>query len=200
MPVNSNLAFAQGVVEQLAGDSNLIAVRSRASRERPFTVVQKMQADAERQLSKQDQGTRTKSCRHPAQSERAAEKQRWRPAFHSFAGTAAGARQFSQDRSGRKSSVERNAQETAGGDRFAREPDKWLNIALMPVLVIIAGFVLAADETQARRSMKGKQLTLFLDSARRFRRRRSVSSAIATPNSWKQSATDVKAKDRRFLA
>ena len=47
MPLNSNLSFAQSVVEQLAGDSNLIAVRSRASRERPFTVVQKMQADAE---------------------------------------------------------------------------------------------------------------------------------------------------------
>ena len=47
MPMNSNLGFAQGAVEQLAGDSNLIAVRSRASRERPFTVVQKMQADAD---------------------------------------------------------------------------------------------------------------------------------------------------------
>jgi ABC-type uncharacterized transport system involved in gliding motility auxiliary subunit len=47
MPQNGNLALAQSVVEQLSGDSNLIAVRSRASRERPFTVVKKMQADAE---------------------------------------------------------------------------------------------------------------------------------------------------------
>jgi len=47
MPQNGNLAFAQGAVEQLTGDSNLITVRSRASRERPFTVVKKMQADAE---------------------------------------------------------------------------------------------------------------------------------------------------------
>ena len=46
-PQNGNLAFAQSAVEQLAGDSNLISVRSRASRERPFTVVKKMQADAE---------------------------------------------------------------------------------------------------------------------------------------------------------
>jgi hypothetical protein len=42
-----NLAFAENVIDQLTGDSNLIAVRSRASRERPFTVVKKMQADAE---------------------------------------------------------------------------------------------------------------------------------------------------------
>jgi len=47
MPSNGNLAFAENVIDQLTGDSNLIAVRSRASRERPFTVVKKMQADAE---------------------------------------------------------------------------------------------------------------------------------------------------------
>jgi ABC-type uncharacterized transport system involved in gliding motility auxiliary subunit len=47
LPTNGNLSFAQGIVEQLTGDSNLIAVRSRASRERPFTVVKKIQADAE---------------------------------------------------------------------------------------------------------------------------------------------------------
>ena len=47
MPQNGNLAFGQGAVEQLTGDNNLITVRSRASRERPFTVVKKMQADAE---------------------------------------------------------------------------------------------------------------------------------------------------------
>jgi ABC-type uncharacterized transport system involved in gliding motility auxiliary subunit len=47
MPQNGNLAFAQGAVEQLTGDSNLISVRSRASRERPFTVVTEMQKKAE---------------------------------------------------------------------------------------------------------------------------------------------------------
>ncbi len=47
MPANGNLAFAQNVIDQLTGDSNLITVRSRASRERPFTVVKKMQAEAE---------------------------------------------------------------------------------------------------------------------------------------------------------
>jgi ABC-type uncharacterized transport system involved in gliding motility auxiliary subunit len=47
MPANGNLAFAQGAIEQLTGDINLIAVRSRASRERPFTVVKQLQADAE---------------------------------------------------------------------------------------------------------------------------------------------------------
>ena len=47
MPANGNLAFFQGAVEQFTGDNNLIAVRSRASRERPFTVVRKMEAQAD---------------------------------------------------------------------------------------------------------------------------------------------------------
>jgi len=47
IPRNGNLNLVQNMVEQMAGDSNLIKVRSRATLNRPFTVVQKMQAQAE---------------------------------------------------------------------------------------------------------------------------------------------------------
>ncbi len=46
-PRNGNLNLVQNLVEQLAGDSNLISVRSRATMNRPFTLVKKMQAEAE---------------------------------------------------------------------------------------------------------------------------------------------------------
>jgi ABC-type uncharacterized transport system involved in gliding motility auxiliary subunit len=46
-PVSQNLVFLQNAVEQMAGDQNLIQVRSRASRNRPFTVVREMNAKAE---------------------------------------------------------------------------------------------------------------------------------------------------------
>ncbi len=45
-PVSGNLGFFQSMVEQFAGDSSLIHVRSRASLNRPFTVMNKMEADA----------------------------------------------------------------------------------------------------------------------------------------------------------
>lgn len=45
-PVSGNLGFFQSMVEQFAGDSSLIHVRSRASLNRPFTVINKMEADA----------------------------------------------------------------------------------------------------------------------------------------------------------
>ncbi len=46
-PMNANLDLAQNLVEQMAGDSNLIGVRSRASLSRPFTLIKKMEAEAE---------------------------------------------------------------------------------------------------------------------------------------------------------
>jgi ABC-type uncharacterized transport system involved in gliding motility auxiliary subunit len=46
MAMNANLNLAQNIVEQLTGDNNLIAVRSRATLSRPFLLVKKMEAAA----------------------------------------------------------------------------------------------------------------------------------------------------------
>jgi len=46
-PLNDNLNFLQSLVEQLSGDSNLINLRSRASMNRPFTLINEMRARAD---------------------------------------------------------------------------------------------------------------------------------------------------------
>ena len=46
MPVSANLNLVQNIVEQMAGDNNLINSRSRAIRDRRFTVLAKMREDA----------------------------------------------------------------------------------------------------------------------------------------------------------
>jgi ABC-type uncharacterized transport system involved in gliding motility auxiliary subunit len=46
MPVNGNLALGQALVEQFAGDSNLVNLRTRAVASRPFTVIREMEARA----------------------------------------------------------------------------------------------------------------------------------------------------------
>ncbi|MFA5206846.1 MAG: hypothetical protein WC708_20795, partial [Lentisphaeria bacterium] len=46
-PLNDNLDLAQNLVEQLAGDDQLLGIRGRAAAIRPFTVVARMQAAAE---------------------------------------------------------------------------------------------------------------------------------------------------------
>jgi gliding motility-associatede transport system auxiliary component len=45
--MNANLDLVQNLVEQMAGDSNLIGVRSRATMDRPFTRIKRLEAAAE---------------------------------------------------------------------------------------------------------------------------------------------------------
>ncbi|MDH5220572.1 MAG: GldG family protein [Betaproteobacteria bacterium] len=47
VPSNGNLAFAQGLVEQLAADESLLSLKSRAASFRPLTVVREMEAEAQ---------------------------------------------------------------------------------------------------------------------------------------------------------
>ncbi|MGY8671655.1 MAG: Gldg family protein, partial [Verrucomicrobiia bacterium] len=46
-PLNANISLAQNVIEQMAGDENLINARSRAIKNRPFTLIAKMRTEAE---------------------------------------------------------------------------------------------------------------------------------------------------------
>jgi ABC-type uncharacterized transport system involved in gliding motility auxiliary subunit len=48
-PFNDNLAFAANSVEFLGGSPDLISIRSKGTSLRPFTVVRKMEADAQKQ-------------------------------------------------------------------------------------------------------------------------------------------------------
>ncbi len=47
VPRNGNIAFAQALVDQFAGDAALIQLRGRASAARPFTVIRDMEAKAQ---------------------------------------------------------------------------------------------------------------------------------------------------------
>ena len=144
MPLNGNLSFAQSVVEQLAGDSNLIAVRSRASRERPFTVVQKMQADAEanyRTKIKELEGSLAETQR------KLTELQKNKEGGQRF---ILSPEQQQEVVSFRKKEADAKLQLKQMRKQLRSEIDslenriKWLNIAGMPVVVILAGFGLAA--------------------------------------------------------
>jgi len=52
-PLNDNLALASNAVEFLAGTEDLISLRGKASSVRPFTVVRRMEAEAQRQYQEQ---------------------------------------------------------------------------------------------------------------------------------------------------
>lgn len=52
-PLNDNLAFASNAVEFLSGSQDLISIRGKASSARPFTVVRRMEAEAQRKYQEQ---------------------------------------------------------------------------------------------------------------------------------------------------
>jgi ABC-type uncharacterized transport system involved in gliding motility auxiliary subunit len=152
MPANGNLAFAQGAVEQLSGDDNLIAVRSRATRERPFTVVTKMQADAEANYRSKIKELETSLA--DAQS-KLNELQRSK-ADQGGQKFILSAEQQAEIANFRKKETEVKQQLKLERKKLRTDIDslenriKWINIAGMPAVVTLAGVGLALARRNRR--------------------------------------------------
>lgn len=153
MPANGNLAFVQGAVEQLAGDSNLIGVRSRASRERQFTVVKQMQASAEsayRSKIKELEGSLAE-----AQS-KLNELQRNKADKNGGQRFILSPEQQQEIANFRKKEADVKTQLKVERKSLRADIDslenrvQWINIALMPALVTGAGVGLALVRRQRR--------------------------------------------------
>lgn len=143
MPRNGNLSFVQNIVEQLTGDSNLIAVRSRATQSRPFTRVRALQAKAEdefrnriKELEKAQQDAQTKIN----------ELQRTKESGQRF---ILSPEQQAEIEKVRKKQAEVSKDLKRLRKELRKEVDslennlKWANILGMPAAVTIAGISLA---------------------------------------------------------
>lgn len=137
---NDNLSFAQNMVEQLAGDSNLIRVRSRAVSSRPFTVVQEMEAKAQAKHRKaiqdlQEELQKTQAKLNELQQHKKEAGQR----FVLSPEQEAEITKFRKQEGDAKASL-RKVEKDLRRDRESLEGVlKGVNIAGMPILVIIAG-------------------------------------------------------------
>ncbi|MDQ3624671.1 MAG: Gldg family protein [Verrucomicrobiota bacterium] len=152
MPANGNLAFAQGAIEQFTGDSNLIAVRSRASRERPFTVVKQMQADAEANYRSKIKELETSL----AEAQRKLNELQQTKAPESGQRFILSPEQQQEIENFRKKEAEMKQQLKQERKKLRASIDslenrtKWLNIAGMPALVAVAGVGLAVVRRRRR--------------------------------------------------
>ena len=141
--LNDNLNFVQNLVEQLSGDSNLISIRCRGAIQRPFQVVRRMQAEAERKWqdkvkSLEDDLSETQRKINELQREKTegqklilSDKQK--AAITKF----------------KKKQAETRKELKDTRKKLRREIDslqtrlKWANIALMPFLVSVSGILLS---------------------------------------------------------
>ncbi len=152
MPANGNLAFAQGAIEQLSGDNNLITVRSRASRERPFTVVRKMQADAEANYRSKIKELET-SLSDAQGKLNALQRTKADQGGQKF---ILSPEQQQEIANFRKKETEVKQQLKLERKKLRTDIDslenriKWINIAGMPVLVTFAGLALALARRNRR--------------------------------------------------
>ncbi|HTI98171.1 MAG TPA: Gldg family protein [Dongiaceae bacterium] len=143
MAMNANLNFAQNVVEQLAGDDNLITVRSRAVLNRPFTRVKEMEAAAQAKFDskikdlQQSQADTEQRLRELQQNKSTDERYILSP------------EQRTEIEKLRKQEVEvarqlKQVQKDLRREVVAMQNRiEWLNIAAMPVVVTLFGVLLA---------------------------------------------------------
>jgi len=143
MPMNGNLALVQNLVEQLAGDQNLIRIRSRATLNRPFTLVNKMQAEAE--LNFQSKIKELEASLADANS-KLGELQQGKDANQRF---ILSPEQQQEIESFRKKQLQVKQDLKTVRKELKKEIDRlqnrvtWLNIAGMPVVVTALGLCLA---------------------------------------------------------
>jgi len=143
IPRNGNLAFGQALVDQFAGDPALINLRSRASAARPFTVIRDMEAKAQQAyLGKikelEDNLGQTQEKLNALQKGRG-----------QGAGAILTAEQQSELENFRRKAAETRLalkevrRELRADSEALQFWTKVANIALMPILVALAGIVLA---------------------------------------------------------
>jgi ABC-type uncharacterized transport system involved in gliding motility auxiliary subunit len=141
--LNGNLTLAQNIVENMAGDRNLISVRSRASVSRPFTRIQEMQAKADEAFQSR---IREYEDKLQQTQQRVTELQSKKEQGQRF---ILSPEQQAELQKLQKTEADTRAALKAERKKLAREIDstenflKWTNILGMPAIVAACGLGLA---------------------------------------------------------
>ncbi|MEY4387891.1 MAG: hypothetical protein RLY20_3174 [Verrucomicrobiota bacterium] len=148
-PMNANLSFAQSAVEQMAGDSNLVGVRSRAGLKRPFEVVKKKEAEAnarfQAEIAKLEQKLQeTQQRLNELQSQKKDKNQRFILSPEQEKELA----DFQKQEAEARKQLKTVRKELNKDIDSLKNNVKWINILAMPVLVSAFGIVLAVVKSR----------------------------------------------------
>lgn len=142
--VNGNLNFVQSLVEQLAGDSSLISLRSRATLSRPFTRVRDIQAAAEQKYKDRMKALETTLSEAQAKlNEMQASRKDSQQRFILTPEQQATIEKARQAETTAKKDLRKVNKDLTKDVAHLENWTKVINIALMPLLVTLAGLVLA---------------------------------------------------------
>ena len=145
VPSNGNLAFAMGMVEQFAAGNDLISLRSRAAAFRPLTVVRELEAEAQKEYFGRIQALEEEKQKTQARLQELQKAQ---------GGAAKGAQILSSEQQAELERFKKTYSETNLALKELRKNlrqdaealvfwTKLANIAVMPLLVALAGLLVA---------------------------------------------------------
>jgi ABC-type uncharacterized transport system involved in gliding motility auxiliary subunit len=145
VPSNGNLAFAMGMVEQFAAGNDLISLRSRAAAFRPLTVVRELEAEAQKEYFGRIQALEDEKQKTQARLQELQKAQ---------GGAAKGAQILSSEQQAELERFKKTYSETNLALKELRKNlrqdaealvfwTKVANIAVMPLLVALAGLLVA---------------------------------------------------------
>ena len=146
VPSNGNLAFALGMVEQFAAGDDLISLRSRAAAFRPLTVVRELEAEAQKEYFGRIQALEEEKQKTQARLQEL-QKAQGGPAAKS--GQILSAEQQAELERFKKTYIETNLALKELRKNLRQDAEalvfwtKVANIALMPLLVALAGLMVA---------------------------------------------------------
>ena len=149
-PTNGNLNFIESSVEMLAGDSNLMSIRSRASANRPFLVVNQMEAAAEQHYQSKIDELENSIAQT---KQKLAALQNSNPSDQK---TVLSPQQQAEIKKFRENEAKFDKELKQVRKDLRQEIDslqntlKWINIAAMPLLVTLAGLGFAIFKRQSR--------------------------------------------------
>ena len=149
-PTNGNINLIESSVELLAGDSNLMSIRSRTSANRPFMLVNKMEAAAQdKYQSKIDELEAGLTQARQKLSELQSSKQADQKSVLSPEQQAE-IKKFQENEAQIDKQLKQVRKELRQEIDSLQNWLKWLNIALMPVVVTCIGLGLAFFKKRSR--------------------------------------------------
>src|ERR1700716_1594576 len=149
-PTNGNLNFIESSGEMLAGDSNLMSIRSRASANRPFLVVNQMEAAAEQHYQSKIDELENSIAQT---KQKLAALQNSNPSDQK---TVLSPQQQAEIKKFQENEAKLDKELKQVRKDLRQEIDslqntlKWINIAAMPLLVTLAGLGFAIFKRQSR--------------------------------------------------
>jgi ABC-type uncharacterized transport system involved in gliding motility auxiliary subunit len=153
-PIFGNLTLCQAMVETMSGDQNLIAVRSRATLSRPFTVIRQKQSEANMRFQAEikkleDKKAEVERKLNELQQTRKDNNQRFILSKEQQDEIA----KFRAEQGNVGKELKRVRKELTQDIESLENKLKWMNIAGMPVLVTAVGLVLAYFRKQRTKAV-----------------------------------------------